>query len=67
MEVKFATQAELEKFKKELVLNEHLDKVLMMFYIDKKDITSIGTELGFSRSKIESDLRLLRKKMSKLL
>ena len=64
---KEATRTEINNLQNELILDEHLDKVLKMFYIDKKDIDFIAFTLGYSRGKIEADLRLIRKKLSKLI
>lgn len=64
---KFATKIELNNIREELSLDEHLDKVLIMFYIKHKDIDYIASLLGYSESKIKSDLRLIRRKLSKLL
>ena len=60
------TQPELEKLLKTIILNPHLKKVLEMRYIDGKDINYIAYETGYSKGKIEADLRKIRKKISKL-
>lgn len=64
---KFATKSEIKILEDELILSEHLKKVYNMFYIEHKDIDFIAFELGFSRGKIEADLRTIRMKLSKLL
>ena len=64
---KFATKKELLAIKEQLVLNKHLNKVLEMFYLENKDIDYIAYKTGYSRGKIEADLRLIRRKLSKLI
>ncbi len=61
---KLATKSDINKLKEEINLSEHLEKVLQMFYIQEKDINMIAYELGYSRGKIEADLRQIRKKIS---
>lgn len=60
------TQPELDELLKTIILNPHLKQVLEMRYIDGKDINYIAYETGYSKSKIEADLRKIRKKISKL-
>ena len=61
-----ATKTEIDNLRKELSLTKHLDDVLIMKYIEKKDIDFIAYKTGYSRGKIEADLRLLRRKIAKL-
>ena len=62
-----ATKSEVNKLKEELFITEHEMKVFKMRYIEGKDINFIAYETGYSKGKIESDLRKLRKKISKLI
>ena len=64
---KDVTKSELTKIKDEIYLTEHLEKVFKMFYVEHKDINYIADTLHCSRAKIDSDLRLIRKKLSKLI
>lgn len=64
---KFATKSEIKIIEDELILSEHLMKVYTMFYIENKDIDFIAFKLGFSRGKIEADLKTIRMKLSKLI
>lgn len=62
-----ATKTEVENLKQELLVTEHQKKVLEMKYIEGKDIDFIAYTTGYSKGKIESDLRRIRKKIAKLL
>lgn len=64
---KLATKSEITKVKDELYFSDHLQKVFQMFYIEKKDIDFIAYKTNYSKGKIEADLRLIRKKLSKLI
>lgn len=64
---KSATRNEVKEIKDNIYISEHLEKVFDMFYIQKKDIEYIAFTTGYSRGKIEADLRLLRKKLNKLI
>ncbi len=64
---KYATRNEVKQIKDNIYISEHLNLVFEMFYIQKKDIDYIAYYTGYSRGKIEADLRLLRKKLSKLI
>lgn len=62
-----ATRNEVKQIKDELYISEHLNEVFEMFYLQRKDIEYIAYTTGYSRGKIEADLRLLRRKLSKLI
>lgn len=62
-----ATRNEVKQVKDELYISEHLNEVFEMFYLQRKDIEYIAYTTGYSRGKIEADLRLLRRKLSKLI
>lgn len=64
---KYATRNEVRQIKDNIYISEHLNTVFEMFYIQKKDIEYIAFKTGYSRGKIEADLRLLRKKLNKLI
>ena len=61
------TKDELNKLLSNIMIDEHLKKVLLMKYIEKKDINYIAYITGYSRGKIEADLRKLRRKIGKLM
>lgn len=63
----FTPRSEIEKVKSNLVVSEHLMKVLEMRYMQGKDIDYIAYVTGYSRGKIEADLRKIRKKVEKLI
>ena len=63
----FTPKNEIEKVTDNIVISEHLKTVLEMRYIQGKDIDYIAYKTGYSRGKIESDLRKLRKKIEPLL
>ena len=62
-----ATRKDVMQIKDNIYISEHLEKVFDMFYLQRKDIDYIAYSTGYSRGKIEADLRLLRSKISKLL
>lgn len=64
---RYATKSELNNIKNEVYLTEDLEKVFRMFYIEKKDINYIADMMHCSRAKIDSDLRLIRRKLNKLI
>lgn len=64
---RLATKSEITKIKDELYFSDHLQEVFNMFYIEKKDIDYIAYKTNFSKGKIEADLRLIRKKLSRLI
>ena len=64
---RYATKSELNNIKNEVYLTEDLEKVFRMFYIEKKDINYIADTMHCSRAKIDSDLRLIRRKLNKLI
>lgn len=63
----FTPKSEIEKVKNDMLISEHLLEVLQMRYIEGKDIEFIAYKTGYSRGKIEADLRKIRKKMEKLI
>ena len=60
------TKPELNDLLATIILDEHLERVLKMRYIENKDINYIAYTTGYSKGKIEADLRKIRKKISKL-
>ena len=64
---KFATKPEVMKVKDNIYISKHLNEVFEMFYLQGKDIDYIAFKTGYSRGKIEADLRLLRKKIEPLI
>ena len=62
-----ATRKEVEELKDNILISEHLKTVLEMRYIEGKDINYIAYKTGYSKGKIEADLRKLRKKISKII
>lgn len=63
----FTPKSEVNKVKDNMIISEHLKQVLEMRYIEGKDIEYIAYKTGYSRSKIEADLRKLRKKIEPLI
>ena len=59
----FTPKSEIEKVTSNININEHLKTVMEMRYIQGYDINYIAYRTGYSRGKIESDLRILRKKI----
>lgn len=63
----FTPKSKIEEVKNDIIVSEHLRQVLEMRYIEGKDIDYIAFKTGYSRGKIESDLRKLRKKIEPLI
>ena len=62
-----ATKQDVNELLSKIYLNEHQKTVLFMRYVENKDIDFIAYKTGYSRGKIESDLRKIRSKFSKVL
>lgn len=62
-----ATRTEVEQIFNNILISEHLQLVFKMRYIENKDINFIAYTTGYSKSKIESDLRKIRKKLAKVI
>jgi len=62
-----ATKKEVNELTDNILISEHLKNVLEMRYIKGYDINYIAYQTGYSKGKIESDLRKLRKKIAKLI
>lgn len=62
-----ATKSEVIDLLDKIYINEHEKKVLLMRYTEGYDINYIAYKTGYSRGKIEADLRKIRKKLSKLI
>lgn len=63
----FTPRDEINKIKNNIILSDHLMNVLKMRYEEGRDIDYIALKTGYSRGKIESDLRKLRKKIEPLI
>lgn len=63
----FTPKSEINKVKDNIIVSDHLKEVLEMRYIQGKDIDYIAFKTGYSRGKIESDLRKIRKKIEPLI
>lgn len=64
---RLATRKEVQEIKDKIYISEHLEKVFTMYYIERKSIDYIADVTGYGVTKINSDLRLLREKINKLL
>lgn len=64
---KEATKSEILKINDEIYFTEHLQNVYEMFYLKHKDIDFIAYTLNCSRSKIDGDLKQIRKQLNKLI
>lgn len=62
-----ATKEDAEKVINNMLINDHLKKVLYMKYIEGKDIEFIAYKTGYSKAKINADLAKIRRKISKAL
>ena len=63
----FTPKSEVNKVKDNINLTEHQKQVLEMKYIQGKDIDYIAYVTGYSKNKINADLRKIRKKIEKLI
>lgn len=61
------TKPELNILLETIMLDEHLHKVLIMRYVENKDIDFIAYKTGYSKGKIEADLRKIRRKIARLI
>lgn len=64
---RLATRKEVQEIKDKIYISEHLEQVFTMYYIERKSISYIADITGYGVTKINSDLRLLREKINKLL
>ena len=64
---KTATKSEVKTIKDEIYFSDHLLEVFEMFYIQGLDVNYIAYKTKYSKGKIEADLRLIRRKLSKLI
>lgn len=61
------TKPELNTLLENIMVDDHLRKVLLMRYVENKDINFIAYSTGYSKGKIEADLRKIRKKIARLI
>lgn len=61
---RLATRKEVQEIKDKIYISEHLEKVFTMYYIEKKSISYIADITGYSVTKINRDLVLLREKIN---
>lgn len=64
---RLATKKEVQEIKDKIYISEHLEQVFKLYYIEKKNISYIADVTGYSVTKINNDLVLLREKINKLL
>ena len=62
-----ASKNEVENLIDNILMTDHLKRVFEMKYIEGKDINFIAYKTGYSKGKIEADLRKIRKKISKII
>ena len=62
-----STKSEIDDILSQIYITDHQKNVLIMRYLDQYDINYIAYKTGYSRGKIEADLRKIRKKLSKLI
>lgn len=64
---RLATRKEVQEIKDKIYISDHLEQVFTMYYIEKKNIGYIADITGYGVTKINSDLRLIREKINRLL
>lgn len=57
---KLAIKKDIEYIENELILDENLQKIMKMFYVEHKSIDYIAYVMKYSKSKIDKDLQLIR-------
>lgn len=63
---KSASRKDVEKVKEQIYISSYLLGVMDMFYKEHLSIDEIAFRTGYSRGKIESDLRLIRSKLKRI-
>ena len=64
---KLATRQEVKEIKDKIYISDHLEQVFTMYYLQGKSIDYIADTTGYGITKINSDLKLLREKINKIL
>ena len=64
--LKVATKKDIREIKENITMSEQLEKVFDMFYLEQRSIDYIAYKTGYSVSKINSDLKLIRNKIKAL-
>ena len=64
---KTATKSEVLHVQEEVCLDEFQNNIFTMFYIGHKDIGFIADTLGYSVSRINNELNVLRARIIKLI
>ena len=62
-----ATKSDIVHILENTLMSDHLKAVFEMKYIQEHDINYIAYKTGYSKGKIESDLRKIRKKLSSII
>ena len=64
---KLATRSEVQEVKDKIYISDHLEQVFNMYYLQHKSISYIADTTGYGVRKINSDLKLLREKINKII
>lgn len=64
---KHAIQSDVNDILSKLILTERQNKIFNMFYLEKKDIDFIADSLNVCRTVVNTELRLIRNKVSRIL
>ena len=64
---KHAIKSDVNDILSKLILTERQDKIFSMFYLEKKDIDFIADTLNVCRTVVNTELRLIRNKVSRIL
>lgn len=60
---RLATRKDVQEIKNKVYIDERLEQVFTMYYIEKKSIDCIADTTGFSIRTINKDLKLIREKI----
>lgn len=64
---KHAIKSDVNDILSKLILTERQNKVFSMFYLEKKDIDFIADSLNVCRTVVNTELRLIRSKVQKVI
>lgn len=62
-----AVKSDVTSLLSELILTERQSKIFSMFYLEKKDIDFIADSLNVCRTVVNTELKLLRNKISRII
>lgn len=64
---KNAIKSDVNEILSKLILTERQNKIFTMFYLERQDINYIADSLNVCRTVVNTELRLIRSKVSKII